>query len=88
MNFLPGLASNRDSPDLSLPSSKGYRSEPKVPTSSPFIYSCFKYSILIQYGVRIGIQKTKYRSQFYILPARLSTQPKKTLGLIKQMYKI
>jgi hypothetical protein len=31
MNYLPGLASNFDPPDLSLPSSSDYRCEPPVP---------------------------------------------------------
>jgi hypothetical protein len=31
MNYLPELASNCDPPDLSLPSSKDYRSESLVP---------------------------------------------------------
>jgi hypothetical protein len=31
MNYLPGLALNLDPPDLSLPSSKDYRSEPPAP---------------------------------------------------------
>jgi hypothetical protein len=34
MNYLPGLFSNLDPPDLSLPSSKDYRCELQVPGSS------------------------------------------------------
>jgi hypothetical protein len=40
MNYLPGLASNHDPPDLSLLSSWDYRREPQVPS----LHSGFKNS--------------------------------------------
>jgi hypothetical protein len=39
MNYLTGLASNPDPPDLSLPSSKDYRHQPPVPSLDPLLIS-------------------------------------------------
>jgi hypothetical protein len=39
VNYLPGLALNRDPPDISLPSSEDYRCEPLVPSTGDFYVS-------------------------------------------------
>jgi hypothetical protein len=50
LNYLPGLASNCDPPDLCLLSSWDYRHEPLAPSSSSLFlneYINFKYSVFI-----------------------------------------
>jgi hypothetical protein len=37
VSYLPGLASNLDPPDLSLPGSRDYRCEPRCPVTREFL---------------------------------------------------
>jgi hypothetical protein len=61
VNYLIGLTLNLSPPDLSLPSSEGFRCEPPVPGKSGYLQECNQQKASIpssHSGTLVGLFKT------------------------------